>query len=399
MTFIVAASTHAHAQVAPTATGGNASMQYSLRYSQIAEIYGGSQGDQQKATASGDFKYIRHNEHLPFSLLYGGGYSWNLSGGSYGNGFFENLLLTQGIIGRNWSVAFEDNVSYRKEAPTTGFSGVAGTGEPIGQPSPTPPTSQSVLSLNTSTVNNTATGVFTLKINQATSVSAGGGSELLAFPDGGGQNTDSLSANASLKQRLNSRNSLSVLYLLTYYSYPGSDTTFNSNILLASYERAWSRHLSSTVGAGPEWINSSNPSIVPSSTRITANATASYSFRSGSASLTYRHATSGGGGYYFGAEADTVSAAYSREIGRKLTFELTSGYRRTTGLMNNGTTNADFGAAQATRKLGRSFSLFGSYTATVQSTSSTLPSSALSGLLQVIDVGISYTPRERQFRH
>jgi hypothetical protein len=60
----------------------------------------------------------------------------------------------------------------------------------------------------------------------------------------------------------------------------------------------------------------------------------------------------------------------------------------------NGVINAKYGGAQATRKLGRYLTVFASYSAIDQSSSSSLPINVLNQLEQVIGFGIGYSPRE-----
>jgi hypothetical protein len=138
--------------------------------------------------------------------------------------------------------------------------------------------------------------------------------------------------------------------------------------------------------------------IVPTSVGVSANASAGYQLRFGSAGLACSHGINGGGGYYVGAKSDTVTANYMRKFGTKMTFELTGGYQRTSGLIQNGTTSGKYGAVQFSRQITRDLSAFASYSGTSQTTSSTLPTNALSGLMQVISFGIAYSPREIEFR-
>jgi hypothetical protein len=63
-----------------------------------------------------------------------------------------------------------------------------------------------------------------------------------------------------------------------------------------------------------------------------------------------------------------------------------------------GVTNGVYGGAAATRRLGRYITIFANYTATEQSSSSALPTNAISGLSQVIGFGIGYSPREMHLR-
>jgi hypothetical protein len=396
--FLFSVCAAVHGQVGPAAIAGPAYLKYSLRYAQTADFYGGSLGDQQQAIASGSLEYANGIGRLPFAMTYGGGYNWNISGRSYGNGFFENLLLSQGIVGRDWKASISDAASYRKQAPTTGFSGIPGTGEPIGGPNPAPPTSQTVLTVNTSTVDNVVTGEIGRQVSYATTISASGGSELMRYPDGNGIDTNGQSANVGLNRRIGARGSVLSRYSFNRFTYSGSPAVFEADTVVAGYKRRWNRSLDTSVSAGPYWITSNETTLVPTSIGISANASAGYQLRFGSVGLAYSHGITGGGGYYVGAKSDAVTANYTREFGTKITLELTGGYQSTSGLIHNGTTNGKYGAVQFSRKITRDLSLFGSYSGTSQTTSSSLPNNALSGLMQVISFGIGYTPREIVFR-
>jgi hypothetical protein len=405
--FVVAMAGAAFAQVVPDATGPrmpvSGSMHYDLHYSEI-EYLGGSLNDSQSAVLSGDVAYTNFSERLPFSLRDAGGYSWAVIGTPYDIGFFDNLFLSQGLVRRKWNLQLSDSVSYRHEAPTTGFSGVPGTGEPIGGPAPPPSTSQTILTVNTSTVENFANAEFERTLNYATTLNLGGASELLRYPDGNGIDTNSQTANAGLTQRLNARNSLSYRYLFSQYSYPGNNlglatTTLITNSALFGYLRHWTRQITTNAAVGPEWVEGANSSVVPSSTRVSGNASFEDQFRFGSASLNYSHTTSGGGGFLVGGEVDSVSGTFSRQFEKKLTTELSGGYLRTSGLGTQGKINGKYGAAMVTWRLSRYFTAFASYTANDQSSSSSLPSNTLNQTLQVISLGIGYSPREKHLEN
>ena len=404
LAFVVTVTNATHAQVVPEATGPgmpvSGNVHYDLHYSEIAYL-GGSLNDSQSAVLSGNVEYANFSERLPFSLHDAGGYSWAVTGTPYGVGLFDNILLSQGFVRRKWNLEISDNASYRQEAPTTGFSGVAGTGEPIGGPTPPPSSSQTVLTVNTTTVDNSANGEFEHSLNYATTLNLGGNSELLRYPDGNGIDTDSQTANAGLTQRLNARNSLSYRYLFSQYSYPGESlglvtTTLMTNSALFGYQRHWTRQITTNAAIGPEWVDGANSAVVPFSTRVSGNASFQDQFRFGSASLTYSHTTSGGGGFQAGGEIDSASGGFSREFEKKLTTELTGGYMRTSGLTTQERIEGKYGAAMVTWRLSRYFTAFASYTANDQSSSSSLPSNALNQTLQVISFGIAYSPREKR---
>jgi hypothetical protein len=344
-------------------------------------------------TPSGSISYLNGEERHPFSVKYTGGYTWGISGPGYATGLFQRMTLSQGMNWRHWGINVSDNVSYLPETPSTGFSGIPGTGEPIGEPNPNPPTDQSILSMETHVINNQATGQLWHSFGRAMSFTGSGGSMILRFPDGNGLDTDSLTANGSLSENLNSRNRLTGAYGFAQYTYPGSATSFESNTVTAGFRRQWTHPLSSSVMIGPEWIGSNDSTLVPASTRISANALIDYQLRFGNAGLSYSHGTNGGAGYLLGASYDSARFNFSRQFIRDLNIGVEASYNRTTGLANQGVTNSKVAGAQASWRFDQHLSAFAGYTAIDQHTSSNLYSTALVGLNQMVSFGISYSPR------
>ena len=389
----------AAAQVEPAATGpgvplGLRKLHYTLRYSQTAE-FGTSLGDWQTSTASASADYANENDRLPFSMNYGGGYNWTISGPSYTSGLFQHLFLSQGIVWRKWNLTASDDVSYLPEAPTTGFSGIPGIGEPIGGTNPLlPPSTQLILTLNTHVVNNNVNVNLGHTLNYAAALSAGGSSTVLRYPDGNGLDTNTQMAHGELTWRLNARNSLTDTYMFSQFSYPAYNFSFVTNTGTFGFERVWNRKITTNISAGPQWTRSSDSTTVPPSLGITVNATANYQYRFDSASLAYSRGVYGGAGYLIGGESDIGRATFSRQFGRTLGIGIDGSYQRTAGLVNNGVTDARYGGVQATKQLGSHFSAFASYTAISQSSSSTLPANTLGQLMHVIAFGIGYSPRQ-----
>jgi hypothetical protein len=141
------------------------------------------------------------------------------------------------------------------------------------------------------------------------------------------------------------------------------------------------------------------------------NASASYEIKSMTATLGYFQGTSGGAGVLesFGTNNKDLSGGLSRQFGRNLTISASGAYMRTQALISGlalelgsaqpgGVTNGVYGGAGATRRLGRYITIFANYTATQQSSSSALPTNAISGLSQVIGFGIGYSPRQTHLR-
>jgi len=230
--------------------------------------------------------------------------------------------------------------------------------------------------------------------------------------DSNGQNTDTYTANGGITRRLDGRNSISGEYSFSRFTYgEGSASTLGvlrinysqANSLQASFKRHWTRRFSIAGSVGPQWISSSDSALLPSSTRFAVSASAQEAFKQGSASLFYTHGVTGGAGYLTGAENDTLSGNYSRAIGRNLNVGVTGSFLRTASLTASGAIHSEYGGVQASRGLGRFFSVFANYTVMNQS-SSLLTSNLLNEpnilntLTQVFGFGIGYTPRELRIK-
>jgi hypothetical protein len=378
-----------HSQVVPAANGPATNFSYILRYSQSAQFGGGS-GDRQTSTPSGEVDFAGGNSQAPFNLNYIGGYSSTLTGPSYSQGFFQRLSLKQEISGRKWNALVGDDVNYRPQAPITGFSGIPGTGEPIGHLNPS---SQSILNLRTHTVNNNATGQLSRILNPAFSISFGGSHDLLRYPDGDGLDTNALSAHGQLTRRVTPRQSISGEYVFSRFSYPVSHLNINTHSGMVIYERSWSRPLRTSIAIGPECISSSISQVVPPSTMVAVTSSLSYRLRNGSMGLSYDRSTAGGSGYLLGQRADSVAGTYSRDFRRHTTIELTGQYRRISALNMNRVIESEFGGIQTSHRLGRFISVFANYTVITQSADLALPKNIVRDPLQILTLGTIFAPR------
>ena len=438
--LLLSVSAASRAQVVPAAiappsaseTSGlpvSGTLHYDVRYAQTAQ-FGSGQGGQQWSYATGDASYANTGKRFPFSMQYGGGYGWAWAGPPSAGNVFQHLSLSQGMVGRTWNLMASDNVSYSFETPTTGFSGVPGIGEPIGGTGTTTPPHQTILTVNTRSVDNYTTLEFGRRLDSATSLNLGGSSGQMRYIDQNGQNVDTWMADAGVTRRLSARNSVSGQYAFSRYNYGGAGLTTQTNTAQFSVSRQWNRQLTTTVAAGPLWFTNSGTSNTgssaqPNSTLLSLSATASYTLRNGSAGVSYFHGANGGSGYMLGAKMDSVNGNFSREFGRNLSVGVTGSYMRTSAIVaaefeyvcqiNNvyyyclvplsitPVSDARYGGVQATRKLGRFFNVFASYTAIDQSsnlqiavpnTPSSYNGNILNGLSQTIGFGIGYSPRE-----
>ena len=385
--LLFAACAGAHAQVAPTATVGPASLGYSFNYAQTSE-FGSGLSDWQTIVATGRIDYRNGLRRLPFMLGYSGGYTWTIAGPPYSTGYYQHLLASQGFVWRKSSITFSDNVSYTPQAALNGFPGLPGV---------TPPPDQSVLTLKTRAVNNFVSANFLEKLTAGTTLNASGGWGLMRFPDGNGINIDSKDVSAGVTQRLSARNSLIGSYAFSQFSYPDYSLTLTSNTLYFGFNRNWNRKLTTGVSGGPQWISGSNSALVPPSQNFAINADLRYRLRTLSAGLIYTRGVSGGAGYLLGANADIVGVNASRELGRSLSIGVQGTYRRIQGLNHNGVISSEDFAVQANKRISRHLTAFAGYTIINQGSTTALPGNVLTNVLQSASFGFSYSRRDSQF--
>lgn len=394
----------AGAQVEPAATTrpGNptppGNLNYSIRYSQFAE-FGGDLGDTQDSTLSGSATYSNGKDRRPFTLQYGGGYTWTISGPAYVTGFFHHLLIAQGLDWNRWNLSLSDDVSYSPEAPMFGFTGIPGTGEPITEPISTPSSNESILTLNTHVVNNTASGALGRSLTNTIGLNCGGSYGLIRFPDSDGIDIDNLAGNCGVQWRQDARNTIMSSYQHSEFSYPDLDFSFRTNTVYLGFERVWNRKISSNISAGPQWSTSSMSDVVPSTVGVAINAGLNYQYARNSAAVSYSRGVSNGGGFLVGAETDTAFADYSRQLSGKATLGLVVSYVRTAQLQAAGVVTGKDGEIQLARQLGRYFSMFANYSVVAQSSSASLPGNALGQIYQMAGFGIGFSPRQERLRH
>jgi hypothetical protein len=399
--FTVSATTAAQVVPAVTSPAGSAglpvsgTLHYDLRLSQTSQ-FGYGQDGRERIMAFGDASYANTGKRFPFSMQYGCGYGWTWAGSSSPGNNFQSLSLSQGMNGRSWNLSATDNVNYTFETLVTGFSGATSS------------TDQTVLALNSRTLDNTATIGIGHRLDYASSLNIGGSSGQMRFIDGNGQDMNTVTADAGISHRLDARDSVSGQYSYSRYSY--NNAVFHSdasapqvsfsqtNTMQLSLSGQWNAQISTSASVGPQWISSSNSAVLPSSTRISASASFSEAFRCGTAGLFYSHGTTGGSGYMLGAETDDAGGNFTRRIGKSLNVGLNASYMRTAGLIGNYATKAKYGGAQATWQLGKYLNTFASYTAADQSSSIKNSATILNGLDQSLSFGVGYSPREVHLR-
>jgi hypothetical protein len=401
--------------VGPSLPNLDGVLHYAVSGSEVIQFGYYGAGEVTNSTAlSGDVAYTAKSTDLPFSLLFAGGVILPNNSGQT-TSYFSSASVSQGLVTRSWVFNISDSVSFLPQSPTVGLSGIAGVGDLGSVPvtSPVEGPAGGIFSDAGNRVANSLNGSVERQIGHATSISGSGSWSILHFLDNNdGLDSSSVSGNVAINQRLDARSSVSVDAVYTTIDYtnnegeesalfPPSIETRGVNLI---YQRTLTRSIGMSLSAGPQWVSSSNGTLVPKSLNAAASGSLSYQRGFTSASLSFSRGVNAGSGVLPGALANNVSGYLGHTFGRKWMAALTMAYTHSAGLTNlstegsivpvNEVYNTIFGGAQVTRGFGRHLSGYLSYSAQDQSSNYNLAGqNALNGTSQTFGVGVTFTPR------
>jgi hypothetical protein len=369
---------------------------------------------------SGDVAYTAKSTARPFSMIFAGGVLLPNQSGQ-GVTTYEDLSASQGYVTRHWVFDLTDSFSFLPQSPTTGLSGIPGTGDigvvPVVGPGGGP--AGGVLTVSGNRIGNSLSGSGERQITPNTSISGAGSWTLLNFVDSQatGLNYSQISGTAAVNHRFDSRTSASVNAVYSVFDYSGyqsgpAEPNFQSRGINVSFQHLLSRSLSVSASAGPEWISSSNGALIPTTLNVAATGTLNYSRRFTNAYVTYSRGVNGGSGVLPGALSDNVGFGGGRTYGRDWAVSVNGAYTHSSGLTNLANVNSlqgipttsttpvnevfdtIYAGVQVRRRITTNLSGFLSYTAQNQSTNYSLSGvNALSGTSQTFGFGVSFSPR------
>ncbi len=383
-------------------------MTYSLSASEsFLTGYGG--GIDYSTALSGSLGYLSSSPSKPFSLVYSGGYLYSSVPGYASSSTFQNLAASQVWTTKHWNFVIDDAVSYLPESPTTGLSGIPGVGdigvEPVqigDQPT------QSIFTNYATRIGNGLNGGISRTINKSLSINGSASWQILHFLNNEGIDSSTFTGSIGPTYRIDARSSASanVVYSYTDNKYAGTSYPFETEGITFEYQRQLTHFLTMVVAAGPQrtFGSGSTSTLIPSQITPVANASLTYSRRTTTASVSYSRATNAGSGVVFGALTSSIGGTVREQFSRNWQGALTASYSENQSLVTiagfNENYKATYGGGQVSRRLGRSFSGYFSYTAVTQNDSNVLVSPrAYSGLSQTFSVGITYSPGAQHFGH
>ncbi|QNI36593.1 hypothetical protein [Edaphobacter albus] len=431
--FLIALTSQVFGQAAPTATlapvaaptpaGATAprlswldgTIHYAVNAAEIVQYgYYGAGNTTSSTAISGVAGYSSLSQVHPTSLLFSGGVVFGQGG--QGTTTYQNFAISQSLIKGLWVFNVADSFSFLPQSPVTGVAGVPGINNPGSTPidGPSQGPAGGILTYTGNRISNMINGTVERRLTGRTSISGTGMWSVLHFIDkNAGLDTSMLSGQVGLNHQINARNtaSISALYstfdttnLLAIYppGFPNNDVTYQTKGINVSYQRLWTRALSTDISAGPMWIQTSAAQLIPDRLNYSLSAGANYNRQLTNYSLRYMHGVNGGSGVQPGALSDAVSASVGRTFNPKWAASASFVYTRTSGLLVvnpalgsvNGITNTEYGTLQVTHGFTRTFSGYASYTAQNQSTNQgILLPNAFNGLSHIFGIGVSWTPQ------
>lgn len=384
------------------------SFNYSLNAAELISTgFFNTSGTVYTTNLGGDAVYQSKGDVHPFSLIYTGGVLLQNSGQPTTT--YQSLSLSQSLRTKNWNFNIQDAVSYLPESPVGGLSGIPGVGDLGIDPVPVGPEAGiGILTTYGPRVSNTVTGSASRLITSHLSAEVTGYEEQQHFiGDNAGEAVDNSGegGSAGLTYRFDARNTGSVSYDYSRFTYPGFgvlDGALISQGATVSYTRQWNRRFSTNVYIGPQ-IESSGNGLFSSTTEVAGGATAAFQSRTTFYTLSYNRSANNGSGVIPGSFASNVNAGASRIFARVWNVAGDVGYSRVSSIPGIQTFTFSSQGVTASGQVSRALThrLYGyaSYTVEQQSlgTITTIVPNAFNGTYQIVGIGVSYSPRRFLF--
>ncbi|HXJ92379.1 MAG TPA: hypothetical protein VMT20_05805 [Terriglobia bacterium] len=350
---------------------------------------------------------------------------FNLDGGGGGviyptqssdSSAFGNFTVSDFYNARRWNFLFMDRASYFPQASLgfggIGFAGAFNTAESLGlgsggsQMSQIFAPGQSILLGRVGTTSNNAVVQTQYFLTPTTSVTGVASFGIQHYDQAGLASSNDRLFVGSIDHQLTRTDTVSFAYNLIQYRYNGGSTAINDNVFQLGYAHRVTSRISVSLLGGPAIIYSAITGIpgTQQSWNWVGQARASYLAERGSFYLSYLHFQTPGSGLYQGANTDTASAGFSRNLTRTWTASLNLSYAHNSALVpaspsptaaSPGATNYATGIIRLDRTVGHYVKLFGVYSVQHQISGAGVVTGYTGNTLfrQIFGIGIEMHPR------
>jgi hypothetical protein len=347
-------------------------------------------------------------ERSNLSLDYLGGGSFSTDP-NQGNAGIQSLRFSDTSHWGRWSVMFGDQLNYTAQSPF-GFGGLgslnnlgvdlasAGGSDPSFRDNFLP--GQSILIDGSTQISNAAIGEVDYAISHRAFLTFAGSYGLLDFINAGFQNSSYAAFQGGYTYLLDRKNSIGVFYRFNDTMFPGFSQRIDDHSVQLTYARRIVSRLSFQVGAGPDAVIYKSP-LAGSSTvaNWTASTSLNYQYRHLFTGASYNHSVTGGSGLLTGAQTDLLSGYLNRAFNSDWEGSFWTGYSRnhvleqTMPSAGNTAPRAWYATAQLKRRFVRYGTLFVAYSASGQSSLSslcTLSACRVSSLTSTVSLGYNW---------
>jgi hypothetical protein len=337
----------------------------------------------------------------------------NLSAGGYfssdsavGNGWFDQLGVTQTMNWEHWQLTLLDQFSYLPQSQFgfgtgTGLSlpGVGGSlgGVSTGLGGGLDP-GQSIFTAVGPRYSNTFGVQTNYELTPRSSVTLGGVFGILRFTESGNIDSNNYIGNAGYNYQITREDTIGLQYRFSSYHYLGSPQAIGDHSIQAAYGKKITGKLALQLSGGPEITYYRIPPSGGSKTRFvsgTGSATLTYAFPRGSVSLGYTHGVTSGSGVFLGAVTDQLTLSGTRKLSRVWSGDAHVGFAhnrqsQTTEGLAEPSFNTVYVGGSVARPLGRNASFSLGYTAYVETSNNVGGSSFTT---HEISLGLSWHTR------
>jgi len=260
---------------------------------------------------------------------------------SQGNGYTQELALSQTFQRHRWLVQLSDQFSYLPQT-SLGFGGGTGLGIPGvgGSVGPVIPgignnnvPNQSIYSAVGPRYSNAAVVQLTYTTSPRGSITASGGYDVLDFVDSGNVNNDTIIGTLGYNYTLTHQDTIGAFYRFSGYHYTGQPQALGDHSFNFAYGRKLTGTLALQLYGGPD-LTTYRVSVSGKSQSYGVNVGASlvYGLKKGGLTLTYNHGVSGGSGVLTGSSGDQLNFAANHQITRIWTGQFNLGFAHNSAL-------------------------------------------------------------------
>jgi hypothetical protein len=274
------------------------------------------------------------------------------------NTMFHSLQASQAFNFGRWTVTAADNFSYSPEASGGYLGQFGGIASPLGFAQNYLP-NQSILTPQGSRYSNSSMGQVEYHLSRRSSITATGSYAITRFSESSLLSGQQIVAGAGYNYSLSARDAVGVSYGYSRFEFE-SFAPVSANSFDLHYARRLPGRTMLHLSAGPQIVTSEALRETLVSYYVSADAARQF----GRTTLTagYTHTTTGGAGVLLGAESDLVNVALARSFRRAWSLGTTAGFARNATLFGGGQSYRSGSAGvQLSRSLGRSASVFCSY--------------------------------------